>query len=130
MLRQVTCLPPPCTSMDVRVNAKRDSEKYGDYWKVEPVRGDGCKTSPEALQSHEYSHRGGGVGVSEAPMLHTVHAHTHTHTCRWQSTHNKPHVCIEAGVPTCTCSQAFKLYTSSWAALQSAGLMKGHCILQ
>lgn len=54
--------------------------KYGDYWKVEPVRGDGCKTSPEALQSHIYSNRGGGVGVSEAPMLHTLFTHMHTQT--------------------------------------------------
>lgn len=105
MLRQVTCLPPSCTSMYARVNAKRDSGEIRGL-----LEGRACQRrwmqdfSRGTPITHLLTQRWRGWGFWGANASHNVQTHTHTRVCRWQSTicvHTSERACAQAdGIQT------------------------------
>lgn len=120
--RSHACCPCVCVCM-CEVMGSEIVRNTGITGRSGAVRWDGCKTSPSALQSHTL--RGGGVWVPRRRCL-TYNAQTHTRAFRCKST------CIHACKHTQTSAMrsALEPYTSYWAALQSAGLMKRYRVLQ
>lgn len=86
MLRRVTCLPPACTSMYARVNAKRDSGEIRGL-----LEGRACQRrwmqdfSRGTPITHILKQRWRGWSFGGANASHTVHTHAHTQT----------HMCVD-----------------------------------
>lgn len=133
--RSHACCPCVCVCM-CEVMGGEIVRNTGITGRSEAVRWDGCKTSPSALKSHTHKLTRRWRGLSlKAPMLHLrytdthmlyVDAHAHLLTTKLMCASK----CAWLHTQTLDMQPALKMYTSYWAVLQSAGLMKRYHILQ